>query len=65
MKFCALKANSGGFARKLPVLGSHGGDAGNWTSMSSASGEGEAKWEVEESLLRWGLHGGEGFGLTS
>ena len=47
------------------VLGSYGGDAGNSTSMSSGSGDGEAKSEVEESLLRWRLHGGERFGLTS
>ena len=47
------------------VLGSYGGDAGNSTSMSSGSGDGEAKSEVEESLLRWRLHGEEGFGLTS
>ena len=46
------------------VLGSYGGDAGNSTSMSSGSGDGEAKSEVEESLLRWRLHGVEGFGLT-
>ena len=49
------------------VLGSHGGDTGNSTAMSSGSGpsgDGEAKSEVEESLLRWRLHGVEGFGLT-
>ena len=37
------------------VLGSHGGDAGNSFSMSSGSGDGEAKSQVEESLLRWRL----------
>ena len=42
------------------VLGSHGGDTGNLTSMPSGSGDGEAKSEVEESLLRWRLHGVEG-----
>ena len=46
------------------VLGSHGGDAGNSTSMSSGSGDGELKPEVEESMLRRRLHGVEGFGLT-
>ena len=47
------------------VLGSHGGDAGNSTSMPSGSGDGEAKLEVEESLLCWRLHGMEGFDSTS
>ena len=42
------------------ILGSHWGDAGNSTSMSSGSGDEEAKSEVEESLLRWRLHGVEG-----
>ena len=42
------------------VLGSHGGDTGNSTAMS----DGKAKSEVEESLLRWRLHGVEGFDLT-
>ena len=46
------------------VLGSHGGDAENLTSMSSGSGDGEAKSEVEESMLRRRLHGVEGFGST-
>ena len=46
------------------MLGSHGGDAGNSTSMSSGSGDGEAKSEMEESLLRWRLHCAEGFCLT-
>ena len=31
------------------VLGSHGGDAGNSTSMSSGSGDGEAKSEVGDA----------------
>ena len=34
------------------------------TSMSSGLGDGEAKSEVEELLLRWRLHGVEGFGLS-
>ena len=46
------------------MLGFHGDDAGNLTSMSSGSGDGKAKSEVEESLLRRRLHGVEGFGLT-
>ena len=46
-------------------LGSYGGNTRNLTSMSSGSRDGQAKWEVEESLLRWRLHGGEGFCLIS
>ena len=41
-----------------------GGDAGNSTSMSSGSGDGEAKSEVEASMLCRRLHGVEGFGST-
>ena len=44
------------------MLGSHGVDAGNSTAMSSGSGDGKAKSEVEALLLRWRLHGVEEFG---
>ena len=63
MKFCVDEDSRERFPNGL-FLGSHGGDAGNSTAMSSGLGDGEAKSEVEESMLRRRLHGVEGFGST-